>query len=456
MDLKYLVEVVKIGKEEKWVEGPSQGSPIGLDKVQRSAGDGKGNYRQYINVNGKIRKELKDEEKPAHGPKVIYRAGVTGPEGHSLKGVKIDFQITYKPAEGKEKTEQISVKTNDRGWTKDLELDFSKKPGPGGTVKVEASSKDINKMSRHPSSSIASGVAPTKTEANILTLGPYEVWRKVWFQASYMKGIGADGNTYWDLQSVQEHYDPVFVQLEMIEKKEMESYIECINEDQHTDGFPVKLIDDKNLKYEPLLTHLLIVNKISEPSNKRIIIKLNEKGEGSEETGLLLCGAEDGKWLIKEASYTNESMENEGINLDWFEEIKLSRSGSTSKIDVKKANVKGSVNLLVYGANPMNYNAGMARGHDIYVALGQWKNNYPDQRQCRIKVLGTVVHEFGHQLGMVPKGKKFTKEGGPHCTDKNCVMYKEQRDNENRPLDFCDTCKESLIKMNFEKLISVK
>ena len=454
MALKYLIEVVKIGGEEYWVEGPSQGNPIGMDSVKRSAEDGSDNYRQYINVNDKIKNKLDNKEKPAHGPKIIYKAGVDR-EKSSLIGKKVHFVVIYTPADGKPTTVRVEKKIKDNGWTKNLELDLSKQPGPGGTVQIEASLKDGKKLSRQPSGIKTKGVAQTESEAKKLTLGPYIVWRKIWFQASYMAGIGAQpGGSYWDLESVQKHYDPVFIQMEMAETKGMGLYIECINEGQHSAGFPKDFFNDQNKKFESLLTHLVFVDKMSKNADINLSIKLDGSGKGTTETTALLCGAKNGEWLFKEASYTDTNKKKVMIDKNWFEEINLSTTdggfGVKTTIDVKKTDIKGSVTLKAYSVDVQNYNAGMAHGHDIYVALGQWKKDYPQ------KELGTIIHEFGHQLGMVPKGGNFIQDGGPHCTNKNCVMYKEQRVNKDRPLDFCDTCIKSLLKMNFKKLISVK
>ena len=458
MALDYLVEVVNIDRTEKWVKGPSQNGPAVMQFVERSAKDENGKYRQYINVNDKIKNKLDDKEKPAHGSKIIFKAGVKGPAG-SLKGKKVHFEITYKTAKGTIKTKSRKETTDKDGWTKKLELDLSKEGDPGGTVQIEASLEDGKKLSRQPSGIGVQAVASANGNANKLTLGPYVVWRKIWFQASYMKGIGADGNHYWDLKSVQDHYDPVFIQLEMTEKKDMGLYIECINEGQHLAGFPKDFIIEQERKYEPLLTHLLFVDKMSKNADINLNIRLNNTGE--IETTSLLCGAENGKWLVKEASYTDQDKKIVKISEGWFEEIKLSAVqsdyGPRTKISIKKTNHKGTVKLKAYTVDPQEYNAGMAHGHDIYVALGQWKKDYPQKEECKKKVSGTIIHEFGHQLGMVRKKQgSYISENGPHCKNKNCVMYKEQRVNKDRPLDFCEACAKSLLTMNFKELIPVK
>lgn len=79
------------------------------------------------------------------------------------------------------------------------------------------------------------------------------------------------------------------------------------------------------------------------------------------------------------------------------------------------------------------------------VAMGYWYDT-ETVAEAKKRTLGTMAHELGHLLGMVPTSSTTHIDTGTghHCTDANCVMY--STNTATRKNDFCNVCMEVLKK----------
>jgi hypothetical protein len=83
----------------------------------------------------------------------------------------------------------------------------------------------------------------------------------------------------------------------------------------------------------------------------------------------------------------------------------------------------------------------------VVVADGGMRQIYP-QSLLNGHALGTMVHEIGHLLGMVPttSTEHIRTSGGHHCKRQSCVMYKALHNSAGQA--FCSSCTKALLSMD--------
>jgi hypothetical protein len=85
-----------------------------------------------------------------------------------------------------------------------------------------------------------------------------------------------------------------------------------------------------------------------------------------------------------------------------------------------------------------------------FIAMGYWYDT-ETVAEAKKRTLGTMAHELGHLVGMVPKSSSTWVDTGTgwHCTDTKCVMY--YSNTTTRGNEFCTVCQDVLRKEDITK-----
>ena len=236
-EIKYLladfVEVVT-QDEEKWVKGAAKDltdTSVIKNNIERKDKDKNGNFKQFINIKKDV--EGKDKRHPEYGRKIIFKARIKREDGkkEKLAGVLVKFSFkeikadtrqnpdadlwkdanltgSQRPGLGsKNGANATTLRTNDKGWTKEISFYTSAYGGDKYNVSAEL----------HPTVKTSKRRPPKKSKN-------YIVWRKFWYQMTYADGYGAK-----EPKQTAKAFEEIFV--EMIKTAEQKFKKEDFSED---------------------------------------------------------------------------------------------------------------------------------------------------------------------------------------------------------------------------------
>lgn len=276
------------------------------------------------------------------------------------------------------------------------------------------------------------------------TTGKLTVWRKLWYEVDTMKRPQTGDFAIDNHPEIVDSYAEVFIAFEH----------------QGVDNHPAHV---KNLEWAPAQNlaaicfgaaqspaqlHLTSVDLLADKKVEERTYETDDEVTTLEESNLYAFGP--GKdWLIS-ATY------RDGETLKTLDSSRITLLGSPQdvtrplEIDLRSLGVTPSPGNLVDVVLELvfaDHCNGASQGTDgphAFVAIGYQEMNY-DPQTVRSMSLGTMVHEFGHNFGLVPQGEAQWVPGD-HCSDAQCVMY--ARNDTTRGRTFCGNCQKTLRRLD--------
>jgi len=407
------------------VEVFTQGS---IEKIQAAAG-----REQYINLDKSIDTS---NPHPEYGRFIQLKARVKwdGDKIRSLAGESVYWKSHSNPANktgltGSEKDSfdsagsginKKAVKVDDQGWTPIVKFCLSQYGGDKFDIYA---------------------TADTKYKGG-LKAGTYTVWRKLWYEIDTMEKRGG-GTLDMDHNKLPDVYKPCFIRLEK----------------QGTDNQPNNKwnIETRDLhdfangyfgaEKSPFQAHEVAIDHQADKKDEESVFELDRAvyTDSQSESYYVYDGGDT--WL-KSVEY------NDGSGWKPLAKSKVSLTGTNKvykkiKIDLSTGPVTPSpankikVKLKYIKSKEWSGDGG-SKPHAI-IAMGYWYDTETGT-EAKKRTVGTMAHELGHLLAMVPStSTTYINTGtGNHCSDSNCVMY--STNTTTRGNTFCSVCTELLRK----------
>jgi hypothetical protein len=288
---------------------------------------------------------------------------------------------------------------------------------------------------------VGAALAPLETPEKYS--GWLEVWRKLWFEIDTMKKRGG-GTLDMDYTKLPALYVSSFIELEQ----------------QGTDNQPDNKWNLETSELHTFANEYFGAEKSPFQSHEVGIDHQADKESDSEEeyeldAAVFTNGSPESYYVygggdtwLKSAEYkdgaTWKSLDKSKVTLTGtdkvYKKIKIDLSAgpvtpsTSSKVKIKLKFIK-SKEWSGDGANQPH----------AMVAMGYWYDTETEE-EAKKRTVGTMAHELGHLLGMVPTtSPTYIDTGtGNHCTDAGCVMY--STNTETRGNNFCSNCVEELRK----------
>jgi len=442
---EYVTKPTTVSKKLKVVELVEVFTQGGIEKIQTVE-----EREQYINLDESIDTS---NPHPEYGRFIQLKARVKWDDDkkHSLAGETVYWKSLSDSANnqsltGSEKegfdsagsgTEKKVVKVDDQGWTPIVKFYLSQYGGDKFDIYA---------------------TTDPKYEGG-LKAGTYTVWRKLWYEIDTMKkrvGIGTLDMDYNELPCV---YEPCFIRFEK----------------QGTDNQPNNKwnIETNNLhkfandyfgaEKSPFQLHIVAIDHQADKKDVEITFELDTPVyiDSNSKSYYVYDGGDT--WLKSAEFFSPEPWERklvlkgEYYTRRWMplEKKRVSLIGSDKvykqiKIDLTNLTVippspNNKIKVKLKYVESTEYTGDGTYTPHAMIATGYWYDR-ETETEAKKRIVGTMAHELGHLLGMVPSAS-FTyiaTNTGPHCKDINCVMYRTNTPT--RGNTFCCYCTEILRK----------
>lgn len=387
--------------------------------------------KQYINLDATVDA---DNAHPEHGRIVTFKARVEWASGDKSKALSGQTVYWYLTPDGGNKagltgakraglgaadgTLKTSNSCDAQGWTAEMALNLSQYGGDKFKI----------------------GATLASNHTGGLTAGDYIVWRKLWYEVDTMKKRGG-GVLTMDHAKLPDAYTPCFIELEK----------------QGTDNEP----DNKwNLlttelgafapqyfgaERSPFQSHEVGIDHQADKADGALEVEVNATTftHGSSDSYYVYDGV--GTWL-KTAKY------DDGSGYKPLDKAKVSLTGASAvykKIQVDftggpvTPTVAKPVKVKLEFIKSKEWSGDGANSPHAVVAMGYWYDT-ETEAEAKKRTVGTMAHELGHLLGMVPAAQSTHVDTGTgqHCTDSACVMF--STNTTTRLNSFCAVCVETL------------
>lgn len=388
--------------------------------------------KQYINLDDTVDSATAH---PEFGRVLRFKARiewVSGDQSKSLSGTKVFWYIT--PDGGN----KAGLTGNEReGWG-----------GTNGTLKTSSGCDAKGwtpEIALHTSvyggDSFSIGATLAANHTGGLTGGPYTVWRKLWFEIDTMKRRSGTGVLEMDHAAFPPVYVPCFIELEK----------------QGTDNEPANVWNLTTPKLggfakdyfgaarSPFQAHEIGIDHQADKADGNLAQTLTAPVfvNGAADSYYVYDGGDT--WL-KTAQYQDGTV--------WKNLPKAQVTLAGASVVYKNITIDMSTGPLVPSlATPVNVRLTFTRSREwsgdganpphAVIAMGFWYDT-ETATDAKKRTVGTMVHELGHLLKMVPLAQSTHVDTGTgqHCSDAVCVMF-----GTNTPIrlnKFCAVCTETL------------
>jgi hypothetical protein len=387
--------------------------------------------KQYINLDDTVET---DEPHPEHGRVVTFKARVEWVSGNKSKALSGQTVYWYVTPDGANKV----------GLTGDKRAGLG---GPNGTLK---SSNNCDAkgwtdemalhLSQYGGDKFKVGATLASNHTGGLSAGAFVVWRKLWYEVDTMKKRGG-GLLTMDHAKLPDAYTPCFIELVK----------------QGTDNEPPNKWNLTTTELGPYAPQYFGAERSPFQSHEIGIDHQADKADGDMEVEVnsvsFTTGVADSYYVYDggDTWLTTASYDN-GTGYKPLDKAKVSLTGASPVYKKVKINFAGGpvtpsvakpVKVRLTFVKSKEWSGDGANKPHAVVAMGFWYDTETDA-EAKKRTLGTMAHELGHLIGMVPttQSTHIDTGTGDHCTDANCVMY--STNTTTRKNTFCGVCVETL------------
>lgn len=364
-------------------------------------------YGRYVTLKARIEWEDPSVKDSLSGQPVYWYSSPKSGNDSSLKGSEKEG---FDSEGGKAKTTE---KTDDKGWTPKVKFFLSQCGGDEFDVYAT--------------------VNPEYKDG--LKAGTYTVWRKLWYEVDTMKkrGGGTLDMAYTKLPSC---FTPAYVELELQGKD---------NTPDNKWNLQTSELHDFANKYfgaekSPHQAHEIAIDHQADKKEEKKTFLVTDPVSTVLENTYFVYDGENG-WL-KSARY-NDGSGWKTLAKDRISLVKSRTVLNKIKVDLTAGPVQPTARKPIeieveYVLSKEWSGDGSYKPHAL-IAMGYWYDTETEAEALK-RTLGTMAHELGHLLGMVPKSATTWVDTGTgyHCTDTNCVMY--STNTSTRGNAFCSEC----------------
>jgi hypothetical protein len=273
-----------------------------------------------------------------------------------------------------------------------------------------------------------------------LTAGDYIVWRKLWYEVDTMKKRGG-GVLTMDHAKLPDAYTPCFIELER----------------QGTDNEPAN-------KWNLLTTELggfapayFGAERSPFQSHEVGIDHQADKADGVLEVDVVATtfthGTADSYYVYDGGdTWLKTAQYDDGTGFKNLDKAKVTLTGASPVYKKITVDFTGGpvtptaakpVKVKLTFTKSKEWSGDGANSPHAIVAMGYWYDT-ETEAEAKKRTVGTMAHELGHLLGMVPAAQTthIDTGTGQHCNDSACVMF--STNTETRLNSFCAVCTETL------------
>lgn len=273
-----------------------------------------------------------------------------------------------------------------------------------------------------------------------LKTGTYVVWRKLWYEIDTMKSRDG-GLLTMDHAGLPALYSPAYIELaQQGTDNEPDNTWNIQTSDLHT--FANAYFGAAK---SPFQSHEVGIDHQADKQNASLTIAMTAATytHGSTDSFYVYEGGDT--WLTK-AEYDDGSgaktLAKSKVTLTGANKVYKAIQVDLSAGPVTPTAAKPVSVTLEYVKSKEWSGDGASKPHAI-VAMGYWYDT-ETATEAKKRTQGTMAHELGHLLGMVPTSSSTHVDTGTghHCTDIACVMY--STNTTTRGNNFCGVCIETL------------
>ncbi len=275
-----------------------------------------------------------------------------------------------------------------------------------------------------------------------LKAGAYVVWRKLWFEVDTMKKRGG-GSLNMDDSRLPDIYKPCFIELEKEgDDNQPDNQWNLQTSELHALGN-----DYFGAQQSPFQSHEVAVDHQADKKDGDLTINMTASVFTTGATDSYYVYGGMNTWL-KTAQYDDGSgwktLDKSKVSLIGADKVYKNIQVDFSAWPVTPTAAKPVAVKLEFFKSDEWSGDGSETPHAM-VAMGYWYDT-ETPAEAKKRTVGTMAHELGHLLGMVPvtSGTHVDTGTGHHCTDGNCVMY--STNTATRGNNFCNVCLELLKK----------
>ncbi|PZN69909.1 MAG: hypothetical protein DM484_28985 [Candidatus Methylumidiphilus alinenensis] len=389
--------------------------------------------KQYINLDNTVQT---DAPHPEYGRSIRLKARVEWVSDNKSKSLSGQTVYWYSTSGGGNKTgltggeqegfgsagggKQTTCSTDDKGWTGVVSFYLSQYGGD----KFDLNATD--------DSGYKGG----------LKAGTYIVWRKLWFEVDTMKKRGS-GTLDMDHANLPALYEPCFIELEKQGTDNQPDNLWNVE----TSGLHAVGNDYFGAERSPFQSHEFGIDHQADRQDGDLSFDMvaNVFTTGTTESYYVYDGSDT--WL-KTAQYKDGSVWK---NLD---KGKVTLVGASPvykniKVDLSSGPVTPTasvpITVKLEFIKSQEWSGDGSNTPHAMIAMGYWYDT-ETVSEAKKRTLGTMAHELGHLVGMVPttSSTHIDTGTGDHCTDTGCVMY--YTNTTTRGNNFCAVCIEVLKK----------
>jgi len=387
--------------------------------------------KQYINLDATVDAE---NQHPEHGRVLRFKARVewaSGDKSKALSGQTVYWSLTPGGANkagltGSQRaglgaadgTLNTSISCDAQGWTAEMALYLSQYGGDSFTI----------------------GATLASNHTGGLTAGAYMVWRKLWYEIDQMKKRGG-GLLTMDHTKLPAAYTPCFIELEKQGKdNEPENRWNLL-----TTELGAYAPDYFGAERSPFQSHEIGIDHQADKADAEIEVNVTAATftRGTADSFYVYGGSDT--WL-KTAEYDDGSgykpLDKGQVSLvgasNVYKNIKVDFSaGPVAPTPAKPVKVKLGV------IKSKEWSGDGANTPHAVIAMGYWYDTETAD-EAKKRTVGTMAHELGHLVGMVPAAQSTHVDTGTgqHCSDSTCVMF--FTNTTTRLNSFCAVCVETL------------
>jgi hypothetical protein len=391
-----------------------------------------GGRKQYINLDATVDA---DNPHPEHGRVLRFKARVewaSGDKSKALSGQTVYWGLTPNGANkagltagaraglgAADGTLKSSNSCDAAGWTAEMSLHLSQYGG------------DKFKINATLASDHSGGLAS----------GEYVVWRKLWYEVDTMKKRSGSGVLTMDHAQLPGAYTPCFIELE----KQGTDNEPANKWNLQTGELAAFAADYFGAERSPFQSHEVGIDHQADKADGLLEVDITAAKflHGTADSYYVYDGA--GTWL-KTAQYDDGSGWK---NLDKAKVSLIGASPVYKKIEVDMSagpaapTAAKPVKVKLTFTRSKEWSGDGANSPHAVVAMGYWYDT-ESETEAKKRTVGTMAHELGHLLGMVPAAQSthIDTGTGQHCNDAACVMF--STNTPTRLNSFCAVCTETL------------